>query len=136
MNSETSLRRRANCSPYGPEDLDGFRKLLIERRRQALRSFDDLSETATRPAGESSGQLSSIPQHLGDLASDEFEQSMSLDFMARAQEEITEIDDALERIELRAYGLCSDCGERIPEERLQAIPTARLCVACKSLEES
>jgi DnaK suppressor protein len=136
MNSETSLRRRANCSPYAPDQLAGFRTLLVERRRQALRSFDDLSESATRPANDSSGQLSSLPQHLGDLASDVFEQSMSLDFLARTQEEITEIDDALERIELRAYGLCSECGGRIPEVRLQAIPTARLCVACKSLEES
>lgn len=131
MNSETSLRRRANCSPYGTEELDRFRLLLAGRRREALRSFDDLSESATRPTA-----LSGLPQHLGDLASDTFEQSMSLGFLARTQDEITEIDDALERIHLRAYGLCSECGGRIPEERLLAIPTARLCVGCKSLEES
>jgi RNA polymerase-binding transcription factor DksA len=136
MNSETSLRRRANCSPYSPEELGRFRLLLAERRREALRSFDDLSESATRPPGDSAGVLSSLPQHLGDLASDTFEQSMSLGFLARTQDEIAEIDDALERIDLRAYGLCSECGQEIPAERLLAILTARLCAACKSLEES
>jgi RNA polymerase-binding protein DksA len=135
MNSDTSLRRRVNCTPYGPAELDRFRNLMTEQRRHALRTFEGFSESARRTPGDSFGELSRLPRHLGDLASETLEQSMSVDFLARAQEVIVEIDDALERIDLRCYGLCDSCGDPIPAERLLAIPTARLCVSCKARQE-
>jgi RNA polymerase-binding transcription factor DksA len=136
MNSDTQLRSKANCSPYGPETLDRFRALLADQRRRALGDFEGISESALRTPGGSFGELSSLPGHLGELASDTQEQSMSVDFLARAQGEIAEVDDALERIEVRCYGVCEVCGQAIPESRLEAIPTARLCVPCKSQQES
>jgi RNA polymerase-binding transcription factor DksA len=135
MNSDTSLRRRANCSPYGPAKLDHFRSLLTDERRRALETFEGFAESARRTPGGSFGEQSSLPRHLGDLASDTQEQSMSVDFLVRAQGEIAEVDDAIERIEFRCYGVCEDCGEPIPEERLLAIPTARLCCPCKAAQE-
>ena len=38
---------------------------------------------------------------------------------------------ALERIEKGTYGRCEKCGQEIPEARLDAVPSARLCVSCK-----
>lgn len=127
MNSDTTLRKRRNCSPYAPEDLDRFRLSLMAKRNELSRSCEDLAESARRTRED----LSSLPQHLGELASDTFEQSMAIDFLARAQREMAEIDDALERIELRSFGLCDECGGQIPIARLTAIPSARLCVKCK-----
>lgn len=49
---------------------------------------------------------------------------------ARAHEAVADIEHALERIEKRTYGWCEGCGEAMPLERLEAIPSARLCVAC------
>ena len=46
-----------------------------------------------------------------------------------AAEIIREIDQALERIQQGTYGTCAACGEAIPEERLDAVPYATLCVA-------
>lgn len=136
MNSDTQLRSKANCSPYGPEQLHRFRGLLADRRRRALGDLEGISESARRTPGGSFGELSSLPGHLGDLASDTQEQSMSVDFLARTQDEIVELDDALERIDVRCYGVCESCGKAIPESRLEAIPTARLCIPCKSQQES
>lgn len=45
------------------------------------------------------------------------------------------IDSALTRIEQGKYGLCMKCGKRIPQERLEAIPYALLCIECKSADE-
>lgn len=42
-----------------------------------------------------------------------------------------EVVAALERIDAGAFGTCERCGNPIPQERLEAIPTATLCVACK-----
>ena len=43
-----------------------------------------------------------------------------------------EIDDALNKIKRGRYGICESCGETIPKARLEALPYARLCIACKS----
>jgi DnaK suppressor protein len=49
---------------------------------------------------------------------------------ARAREAMTDIEDAIQRLESRTYGFCESCGTPIPFERLEAIPSARSCVAC------
>jgi DnaK suppressor protein len=45
---------------------------------------------------------------------------------------VAEIDQALERLDEGTYGCCVACGEPIPEERLQAVPWAALCVPCSA----
>ena len=52
-----------------------------------------------------------------------------------AEEIVREIDAALERIDAGTYGICVNCGEPIPEERLDAVPYAVLCLSCKRKEE-
>ena len=48
---------------------------------------------------------------------------------------LTEIDQALQRLAGGNFGLCTDCGDEIPLERLQLAPQALRCVACESLLE-
>jgi DnaK suppressor protein len=45
---------------------------------------------------------------------------------------VAEIDQALVRLDVGTYGRCVACGEPIPEERLQAVPWAALCVPCSA----
>ena len=135
MNTETSLRRRRDGSPYGFEELMRFRVLLLTLRRELSKSFEELSEAARRGIGESLGDLSSLPQHLGDWASDVSEVSMAFAFLGRVEAEMTQIDDALERIDNRSYGLCEGCDQPVPEDRLLAIPMARLCIRCRRADE-
>jgi DnaK suppressor protein len=47
-------------------------------------------------------------------------------------ETVTEIDRALELLDAGTYGRCTACGQRIPEERMAALPWAALCVPCRS----
>ena len=48
----------------------------------------------------------------------------------RATETLADIEHALHRLDVGAYGCCDACGAPIPLARLEAIPSARLCVAC------
>jgi RNA polymerase-binding protein DksA len=131
MNSDTSLRQRRGRSPYGFDDLNRFRALLVELRQELSKTFEELTDTARREIGRSLGDLSSLPVHPSDRASDVSEHAMALAFLARAEREATEIEDALERIDNRSYGLCDVCDRPIPLSRLLAIPSARTCVDCK-----
>ncbi|MDA3868948.1 MAG: TraR/DksA family transcriptional regulator [Gammaproteobacteria bacterium] len=47
-----------------------------------------------------------------------------------AQYMVMQIDNALNRLALGAYGICKACGEPIPRERLQAVPYTELCLRC------
>src|SRR5690349_18858992 len=107
MNSESALRSRRGCSPFGETELAAFRTLLIERQEEVSRSLVGLTEAGLRTPTDGS----SVPVHTADLAADTFDQDMSLDGMARAQVELNQIYDALERIDHRSYGLCNDCGQ-------------------------
>src|SRR4029453_18703977 len=99
------------------------------------RSYQGLADSACRPPSEAAGALSTMPSHLGEMASETYEQELSIEFLGKVHEELQHIDEALERIESRSFGICEDCGGTIPQVRLEAAPTARFCIACQSRTE-
>ncbi len=66
-----------------------------------------------------------------DLATGEISRDLDARISMRKHRQLKEIEDALERIKLGEYGVCEDCGEPIPEQRLRLFPAARLCVRCQ-----
>lgn len=70
-----------------------------------------------------------------DLTSSELEASMKMRLRSRELLFLKKIDEALDRIATGCFGECSDCGDGIEEKRLEARPTATLCVNCKEEEE-
>jgi DnaK suppressor protein len=54
----------------------------------------------------------------------------------RNSAKLTQIEDALKRIEDSSYGLCQDCGEQIPEKRLLINPHFLTCVGCAEEREA
>jgi len=71
----------------------------------------------------------------GDLAFEENERAVSIMLSERERLRIGRIDDALGRIASRKYGLCELCGFDVTEERLNAMPFARLCCDCQQEQE-
>jgi DnaK suppressor protein len=67
-----------------------------------------------------------------DLADDERERQFSILLCNRDREKLALIDEALERIEEGTYGICEECGSKIPEGRLRVMPFARYCINCQS----
>jgi len=86
---------------------------------------------------EAGGELSSAAgdQHLADHASELVDREVDESLEENAEQIGREIEAALVRIDDGTYGTCDRCGKPIPEERLQAVPYATLCVECKRLEE-
>ena len=75
------------------------------------------------------------PKDLADIASDDIDRKMIEAIGAQDLKRLKLIDAALTRIQQGKYGLCMKCGKRIPQDRLEAIPYALMCVACKAAEE-
>jgi len=81
---------------------------------------------------EGNGDLSSMPIHMADIGTDNFEQEFTLSLMESEEATLENIETALERIEDGTYGLCEECGVKIPRKRLDAIPYSSMCVKCAS----
>jgi RNA polymerase-binding transcription factor DksA len=85
---------------------------------------------------ESNGDLSSMPIHMADIGSDNFEQEFTLSLMENEEGTLDSIENALERIASGTFGSCEECGVKIPKARLNAIPYAPLCVKCAQHQEN
>ena len=103
-------------------DTEHFKQMLLEKRREILRNVNEFEDEALKKSRlDASGDLSSMPIHMADIGTDNYEQEFALGLMR-------EIDDALGRIEQRTYGICGGTGKQIPKARLEAQPWARYCV--------
>ena len=109
---------------------------LIERKRRLTETVGKLSGEAVQHGPRELGEISSLPQHLADLGTETFEQDRDLELAERASAEISEIDEALDRLKAGTYGTCEACEKPIPQERLSALPYASLCARCKTAEET
>ena len=56
--------------------------------------------------------------------------------LSNLQEQLIDVNKALERIEEGSYGICTNCGQPIQAERLEALPEAELCIDCQREESA
>jgi RNA polymerase-binding protein DksA len=75
------------------------------------------------------------PKDLADSAADDIDRKMIEAIGSQELKRLKLIDAALTRIQQGKYGLCMKCGKRIPQDRLEAIPYALMCIDCKTAEE-
>jgi RNA polymerase-binding protein DksA len=75
------------------------------------------------------------PKDLADIASDDIDRKMIEAIGSQELKRLKLIDSALTRIRQGKYGLCVKCGKKIPQDRLEAIPYALMCIECKTAEE-
>ncbi len=66
-----------------------------------------------------------------DHTIEERQKQLSLLLNEREKAKLNEIEDALQRIENKTYGICEECGDEISSERLKYLPYARYCVDCQ-----
>ena len=110
------------------KDREKFTRLILEERRRKLDAL-----------GRHQGTLNEMK----DTRAAEYEEEVTLsddkEYLSKLIEQqsrgLEEINHALEKVLDGTYGLCERCSEPINRERLEAIPTALLCLACKQLEE-
>jgi len=117
-------------------DVKIYRERLLELRARLRGDVSQMADaTLKKSRSEANGDLSSMPIHMADIGSDNFEQEFTLSLMQSEEETLDLIEASLERIEEGTYGQCEECGVKIPKMRLNAIPYASLCIKCASQEE-
>ncbi|MGL1901975.1 MAG: TraR/DksA C4-type zinc finger protein [Fibrobacterales bacterium] len=112
------------------KDLEYFDTFLKEKRKKLVEELDYL-EAATNQNQREAGSDSTVGNHLADGASDFTNLETNFDLVQREGKYLVYIEEALEKIRRGTYGICKVCEEVIPKPRLEAVPTATKCVACK-----
>ena len=117
-------------------EMEEYKKRLVVLRARLRGDVDQLADEALkRNRQDSSGDLSSMPIHMADMGTDNFEQDFTLALMESEEDTLQQIDTALSRVGDGTYGSCTHCGKSIPKSRLQAIPFALRCVECARKQE-
>lgn len=118
-----------------PLKLTGFVKKqhqrLLDLRDELLDSTYGMAQDTLRNHPEGS-EANGSGMHQGDAGSDAYDRDLALNILSKEQDALYEVEEALRRIERGVYGVCEISGEKIPKERLEAIPFCRLTVQRQS----
>ncbi|MBN1589686.1 MAG: TraR/DksA C4-type zinc finger protein [Pirellulales bacterium] len=115
------------------DDMKVYRERLLALRARLRGDVNNMANAALhKRRSDANGDLSSMPIHMADMGTDNFEQEFTLHLMQNDEDTLSRIEIALERLEEGVYGECEMCGARIPKARLNALPYATTCVKCAS----
>jgi DnaK suppressor protein len=111
-----------------PAETEQFRELLLAKRAEILGDVSTLhNEAVTKDREDATSDLSSMPIHMADLGTDNYELEFTLGLIEGERAILREIDEALERIRQGTYGACLATGRPIGKARLKAKPWAKYC---------
>ena len=123
-------------APYQPRVGEPF---MSDQQQEHFRAIllawkQELMEESERTLHHMQDEPFNLPDP-NDRASQEEEFSIELRARDRERKLLRKIEKALKRLSSGEYGYCESCGEEISIRRLEARPTAELCIDCKHLEE-
>lgn len=128
--------RSKKKSSLTPQEIAKFQQLLLLKRSEILGDVEFFEEeTLKKSRLEAAGDLSSMPIHMADMGTDNFEQEFSLGLMDNERKMVNEITAALWRIEEGVYGICEGTNNPISKPRLTANPWARYCIEYATMVE-
>lgn len=117
---------------YSAEELKRFKEMILAKRQEMLEELDNLKESIMDvTTGEYVSESSNYSLHM-EQGTDAMEREKTFLFASRGSKFISQLDDALMRIENKTYGQCKVCGLLVPKERLDAVPTAQTCAEFKN----
>jgi RNA polymerase-binding protein DksA len=116
-------------------NIDRFREALLEERRRVTAAIENLHEDHQGSMADETGEDAVFDNHLADTATETYDRELDYTLEENSEHVLADINAALERIEAGTYGICTNCGKPIAEERLEARPWATLCIDCQRERE-
>lgn len=116
------------------DKLTHFCWLLRGEKRRILDNLSTLEEAEKIGSLKDTLQeLSMYDNHPADIGTETFERSKDIGYKDLFQRQLKQVEDAMGRIKEGNYGICEGCGQKIPEERLEAVPFTTFCYQCRQL---
>lgn len=115
---------------FDNKKIDQFKKSLLKLRNSLLHDIDNMSKNPGSQNSDSS-DVSGHVLHMADVATDMYDREFNLGLASTEREVLSKIEQALKRIDDKAFGACSECEKPIPLVRLSAIPYVETCLKCQ-----
>lgn len=112
-----------------------MRVLLEDERSRLAAEVDRIEREGHETLSEASGE-NNYRDHMADQGSATFARELDMSLEENVREALSAVQNAITRVDDGRYDVCEQCGKKITTDRLEAMPTATLCIACKSDEES
>jgi DnaK suppressor protein len=109
--------------------LKAFRERLLQKKREILEAYNKNKSYGKEADGEAT-------QDIADKAANSYTKEFLFSLSNTERNLLQMVDDALLRIDERRFGVCASCGEEMNPKRVEAVPWARLCLACQEKQES
>ena len=122
----TNGKPKKNQAGLSSKELEHFRELLLDKRRELVGDMSHMEREALRSA--SGTNLSNLPMHMADMGTDNYEQEFTLGLVEKERVLLREINQALAKIMDGTYGICEGTGKPIAKVRLEAQPWARFSI--------
>lgn len=117
-------------SPYNDEELEYFRGIIIKKIEDAEEELNALQRTL-RESMENSSDESAYSYHMADAGTDAQEREKTYMLFNRTRKFLKYLNDALQRIDNKTYGVCKVTGKKISKGRLEAVPHTQLSIDAK-----
>ncbi len=112
-------------------DADTATTALTAERERLLHDLAQLRGELVDPGRDSAERLGAGSDDAVETLTNELDEGMEADLQAS----LDEVDAALARIADGTFGICIDCGQPIPDKRLEALPASARCIECQSKSE-
>lgn len=129
--SQKFLDKKLTKTYLKERELKFFKELIIDQKNEILENARRLRESLIDNAGDYVGDNSTFSMHMAEQGSDEMEREKAYMFIQRDEKHLFYLENALERIAKKTYGLCISCGRPITKARLEAVPITSHCINCK-----
>jgi len=115
---------------YTKRELDKFKRLIMEQIQETKDIIDHNLSKSAKSVVEESGET-----HADEMGTENHARELDFYIAQREGKFITNLENAIKRIEAGSYGVCRRCDTLIDKRRLEIVPHATLCIDCKNDKE-
>jgi DnaK suppressor protein len=119
------LSQKKGADKLDKRTIQRFRKVLLKEREEIIGDVKQIYESSQEVGQDGI-------QDIGDEAANVYNKQILLTLNENERVGLKEVDEALDRIVSKTYGICEECGEPIGLKRLEVKPVAKYCVPCKT----
>ena len=110
-----------------------LRQMLLSKKQELIR---DMDKHLSHQINEDIQQRIADVLDSGDQATQDMAEDLGLSFLEIQNKNLKTVNEALNRLKEKTYGICKECNTEIPEKRLTAMPFANFCVNCQEKQET
>lgn len=112
-----------------------LRRSLEDEQQRLVSEIEEMEREGAENVSDATGE-NNYRDHMADQGTATFSRELDMGLVGNSKHLLEQVEKALVRMDEGEYGTCERCGKDVSVSRLEAVPSAELCIACKEWEEA